>query len=513
VPSKTSKLYAGLLASLLMAEIRGGLGATWKMPARIITEDELRAIPPQWKTFGTLYTPGYRTNWGQWHLVRELFQNALDEHDELGIIATPVIDYTPEGIVIKDYGRGLGVEGLLFKERKVTGDLRGTFGEGLKIACNTALRLGYDLQIESPMRSIEAVYVRRRLDGEELELYFIAKPQKPGVIGTTISIKGYTGPLFTNRFTQFIPPPLHTRAITIGRFTRQNAILSEPPNRLYIRDIYVRDLSEVHPSRFSYNIWEIEPDPDRDAERSTSDLHRAIACLWATVDQPTLIRQFLEDTADSNRFEYHVDFDWGNARRLLMAVRPIWQNAWMELYGRNAVLRTEAGWAKVAEMYGYRPIEYPWSLTYFLGEVVPTDKSVSESRVEELKKPRPVPLDELTPDQRKHLEALQWLHSQVEFPNSPPIIIAVIPPDPRTGETARGLYSTEENTIYIQRRELDLMRDTIEVYVHEMGHFISGGAIDGTREHVDGIQRVSAIITRLLTERPSHPVWADIIWE
>jgi len=171
------------------------------MPPRIISEDELRAIPANWKTFGTLYTPGYRTNWGNWHIIRELFQNSLDEHDELGIRAIPVIDYTPEGIVIKDYGRGFGIEGLLFKERKVTGDLRGTFGEGLKIACNAALRLGYDLQIESPMRSIEPVYVRRKLDGEELELYFIAKPQRPGVSGTTIFIKGYSGPLFLDRFT------------------------------------------------------------------------------------------------------------------------------------------------------------------------------------------------------------------------------------------------------------------------------------------------------------------------
>jgi len=480
---------------------------------RIISEAELRALPPQYKILGTLYTPGYRTHWGNWHIVRELYQNSLDEHDELGIRAIPVLDRVPEGIVIKDYGRGIGVEGILFKERKVTGDLRGTFGEGLKIACNAALRQDYEMQIESPIRSIEPVYVRTEVDGQELVLYFISRPQRPGIIGTTILIKGYTGPLFLDRFTQYISPPVHTRPITIGRFTRQDAILREPPNRLYIRDIYVRDLSEHAPSRFSYNLWEVEPDPDREAEKSTSELHRAIACLWASVTDTVLISQFLEDARDENRYEYGVYFGWYDALDLINEVRSSWESTWIEVYGRRAVLWTDPEMARVAEMYGYRPIAYPYTVRSLLEQAIPSDKSVSEERIEELKKPRPVPSYELTPQQAKHLEAVQWLHSQAGFFNAPDIIPAEIPPDLRTGEEAAGLYRGEENTIYIIPAVLNHMRTSVEVYIHEVGHFLSGGAVDGTREHLDGMAMASATVTKVLIENPVHPVWREVIWE
>jgi len=275
----------------------------------------------------------------------------------------------------------------------------------------------------------------------------------------------------------------------------------------------VRDLSDEHPSRFSYNLWEIEPDPDRDAEKSTADLHHAIARLWATVSEPSLIRLFLVDASDPNRFEYHADFYWGDASRLLEDVKPVWEATWLEIYGRNSVLWTDSGWARAAEMYGYRIIRYPWSISEFLQRAIPSDRSVSEARIEELKKPRPTPPHELTPQQAKHLEVIQWLHSQVEFPNHPSLIVSFIPEDPRTGEIARGLYNPLDNTIYIQTTELDSMTRTIEVYVHEMGHFVSEGAMDGTREHMEGIQRVAAIITRLLTQNPSHPIWSEVIWE
>jgi len=482
------------------------------VPARIVTEEELRALPLEWKTFGTLYTPGFRTNWGEWHMVREFYQNALDEHDEIGARALPRIELTPEGLIIKDYGRGFGVEGLLFKERKVTGDLRGTFGEGLKIACNTALRLGYDVEIESAMRSIEAVYVRRVVDTQELELYFIAKPQRPGVIGTTVLIRGYRGPTFTDRFTQFIPAPLHTRSLTIGRFAREDAILPEPPNRLYIRDIYVRDLSVSYPSRFSYNLWEVEPDPDRDAEKSTSELQAAIANLWATVTNTSLIHRFLEDARNPDRYEAQIDFTWFESLALVRESRAYWERAWLEHFGPRAVLFTGPSWAKVAEMYGYTTIEYPLGVRRFLEEAIPSDRSVSERRIEELKKPRPVPAHELTPTQRIHLEATQWLHSQLGYPRSPSIVAAEIPADPRTGEEADGLYDREENVIYIQPRVLDYMSTVIATYTHEMGHFVSGGALDGTREHVDGVQRVAALIAELLVQSPGHPIWRGVIW-
>jgi len=484
------------------------------MPPRIITEDELRALPPEYKTFGTLYTPGYRTYWGDWEIVRELFQNSLDEHDELGIRAIPVLDLTSEGLIIKDYGRGLGIEGLLFKERKVTEDLRGTFGEGLKIACNTALRLGYDVVIESPTRSIEAVYARRKVNGEELELHFIAKPQRPGIIGTTTLIKGYTGPLFRDRFTQFIPAPVHTKEITVGRFSRLNAIYREPPNRLYVRDIYVKDLSTDRPSRFSYNLWEIEVDPDRRAEKSIMNLQQAITNLWASVSDQTLIQQFLEDARDREKYESDLSVSW-RARDLIKKFKSEWESAWIDLYSTRAVLWTDEGWAKAAEMYGYTTIRYPyWTIQDLLAEVVPTDRSVSYQRIEELKKPKPVGRHELTPDQLKHLEALELLHSQTFLPNLPPLMPANIPIDPRTGIGARGCYDPGENIIYIDVAELDTMSSSLEVYFHEMGHFISEGAMDGTNEHVEGIQKISAMAVKIMLEDPNagHPIWREVIW-
>ena len=391
----------------------------------------------------------------------------------------------------RDQGRGLGAESLLLRESKGQNDLRGRFGEGLKFACITAVRLGYTPHIESSNVVIEAYASPVTMGKVEANLLtFIYKEQTKSKVGTTITVEGYTGELFMGRFTQFIGAPIFKNLKNIGRFDRQESIYDSPGGRLYVGDIYVRDIED---SEYSYNLWGLELNPDRVSEINNSDLRSQVGHLWTWVGNTELVTRILKAMTAENTFESALIWGYTPGDKI-----P-WLEAWKKLFGERAVLFTQERLSKLAEGYGYKSVgeSWPYQSKNFLRYVVPTDKAITDARSKELTAPKAIPEETLSSDQLHNLKLVRYLTdtcSSCAYKGiKPKIVPAVIPPDLRTGDMLNGLCSQDEGSIYLVGSVLQDEESALGTFYHEMGHWIGGEeAGDGTMEHTRAVQRVAS---------------------
>jgi hypothetical protein len=94
--------------------------------------------------------PNYVQNWGLWHAIRELLQNAMDAHD-LGYPMTVNYDESRKTLSIHNEGISISRNSLLLGTTTKADDdnMRGKFGEGFKLAFIVLLRGKYPVSLKS----------------------------------------------------------------------------------------------------------------------------------------------------------------------------------------------------------------------------------------------------------------------------------------------------------------------------------------------------------------------------
>lgn len=456
-----------------------------------------------WKVIQTLIGMSYKaTVWNNsWFFVREFYQNALDEHDEAGVAMPPVIEMQAEGMVIRDQGRGIGAESLLLAETKASaGDLRGQFGEGLKFACVTAVRMGYTPVFESEHGTIEAhqsVYSLGRKSEKVLTFLYKASSRSPS--GTKVTVKGYHGDLYLDRFTTYLGKPLARTVVQpgkeTGRFAREWAVYNQPPGRLYVGDIYIRDI----PSKFSYNMWKIKLNPDRistvDRESTLSGMARA----WSSITDLDLMLRLVAQVVDDNTEENEINWWYYRPSDTIV------QRAWQSLFG-NAVLYTSAYAEEQAKGYRYKVVGADWgsrARDLFKRSGIATDAQVTEAVKAKLK-PTIVAVKTLPLESQRIVSALQFLAKQsrqVSPEGVPikdvPIYVATIPAELGEGGEVAGLY--KDDTVYLVPGVLYDFATALGHFYHEEGHHLGGeNARDGTTAHTKAVQQIAGEVSVII---------------
>jgi len=455
-----------------------------------LTEAQIADFKAQgWTVLGTTFGLGYKSQWDTpWFIVREFYQNALDEHDVAGVAAIPSLELTSEGLVIQDQGRGLGAESLLMSEVKQTLDLRGRFGEGMKFACIAAVRMGYTPVIETPKVSIQVYSTEVIMGGKSNELLtFVYKENTRPLRGTKIIIPGYHGSLYKDRFAQFLPAPLFKTQFQLGRFVRTWGIWKSRPGegRLYVGDIFIRTLDD---SDYMYNVWNLDLNPDRISEIDNSALRSKVGILWAYVDTIGLAGLALNTITTENIFESQLNFP---------AIKHpyMWKQVWTLNYGGNSVLYTGEHSRKMAESFGYKVIgqNFPYNTRHMLKNVITTDEQVTEAREKELSVPKIIADKDLPKESQVNLALVRFLSdkAQKDIIKLPKIVAAAIPKDPRTGGLVLGLCDNE-TYVYLDQSILTDLGDTISTFCHEMGHWMEPQPLDGTIEHTRNVEEYSA---------------------
>jgi len=413
-------------------------------------------------------TLGYRKHWGEWEAIRELVQNALDSSEDFEIKRDGC------NTIIRDYGDGIAIRHLLFGVSEKKEGARGQFGEGLKIALIVLKRLGYHVTIRSNGLLIETS--EAILEGERC-LKLVYRHINPPVKGTEITIHGYQGPTFEDRFVNSRKNIIWSGNTVFGD---KGEIIEEANTALYVKDIFVQELPNA---RFSYNLSNVKLEESRGIADPFS-LSLELGYLWRNVGIINLIVEFFRAVKEK-RWE---------AKNVYISSPPRypakWRAAFHEVYGKNAVVKTSDSWEREAEWEGAEVVELPTDLSGLV-RVLPTDVSFTlERRSSEIVE---VPDSQLSSLQLENLQVarniVSYMTGHYEAFKNVSAIKAYLPKDNQD----LGCWQPASKTIYLSKRVLETRFTTLDSLVHELGHALYGAA-DATIAMIRAVSNVAALI-------------------
>lgn len=305
-------------------------------------------------------------NWGVWEGFRELVQNALDEIQYVtgSIVDTYPCTYSNGKTIIHDDGRGLGVNNLLIGKSEKMDWQRGRFGEGLKLGLMTLLDQGYKVRILTRDKIIVPKYETNIIEGTSVDLFCVCiKKSDKYVQGTTIEIESQTNLCreFRTRFVQGIDKNKILYDIVEDGFKRYTIIDktgTDGKPRIYVRDIYVADITDIilGSTVFSYNVHNVRIDESRRVVNLV-DLMDQIARIHAKVildayqkykqsggddNLNYIIRELFRNCNNRNVLESALEHFETNLRREIQArglegaeddLRKFLFTIWMDVYG------------------------------------------------------------------------------------------------------------------------------------------------------------------------------------
>jgi len=416
-------------------------------------QEIIQEVVEGWRTITYPISLQYRKEWGMWEAIREIKQNALDECG--GFIETRYSD----ALEIRDKGKGLAVRHLLFGVSDKDGvTTRGKFAEGLKIAMVVCLRNGYPVHIRS--NRLEIVTQVGKIENEPVlqVKYRYTRPIK----GTKVTIMGYTGPSYNERF-------------TIGKaklFTYGKSHIIEGGGNLYVKNIWVAPLKD---SMFSYDLWDVRLSESRGIA-SEWDVHSEIGRIWSVVDSVDLFIKLFQ-ALKAGMYEAKCDFWW------TFDCPDKLTKAFHIVFGENAVIQTSQEAANEALWLGANPVTLPKNISGILKCTTLSDVSFVKLRHAN-SDAREVPEDKLTVEQ---LGILNWLR---KFPKHLTTRKVIIKPFILSDDDAQALSIGKTCVIRISTRILAHRHAALAALIHELAH--AEGAKDMTPEMILRVARLGA---------------------
>ena len=222
-----------------------------------------------------------KRRWNEFIAFREFLQNSLDAmHESVGYENIKVdIAVDNLGTWVMDKGKGLDHTAFLLGGKDKACYLRGRYGEGLKVAALWFASRNHEVYIFTRDNVFKCFYPEAGL------LTVVFGKNKKYVDGTWVLIKDYQVPSEDVRklyykLGDFYEDFRYDTAYTDCPYKMPNLIL-EPGDSLYVRDIFVNNMSKLFgtPSYYSYNLWWVDLEPNRVQVQSTWELQKEMAGL------------------------------------------------------------------------------------------------------------------------------------------------------------------------------------------------------------------------------------------
>ena len=106
-----------------------------------------------------------------------------------------------------------------------------------------------------------------------------------------------------------------------------------------------------------------------------------------------------------------------------------WREAWQNVFGEDAVIRTDERWDGTVRHLGYNPVTISYYVKDTLSRVIPTDAKLIKASQERLREAKVIPDSELTPRQRAHLNlARAIVQDTCRYRPVSAVHAAIIPP-------------------------------------------------------------------------------------
>jgi hypothetical protein len=237
--------------------------------------------------------------------VRELIQNALDEEELVSGRPRVQFEQDIQGTWIMDRGRGLKLESLRMGESNKECWMRGYYGEGLKLAASYMTLNHFPVYIFTRDKIFKFLVLPG--DTQNPGIFILLGRSKEEVEGTKILLYGYKpDPDFIERIVRFWNSELENKLIVEVKFSSKDCSKEMPsaifdfPNLLYIRNMYVGEMSQVakRKSLLSYDLWWVRLDVSRKLmTQTTPQLFLEIAKLLTL--SVTARRKFVEKLVET----------------------------------------------------------------------------------------------------------------------------------------------------------------------------------------------------------------------
>jgi len=261
--------------------------------------------------------------WNDWLAIREYIQNALDAIDRVVTpeerksfyekMEYPIKFYVDElGTHIVDYGPGIKPEHFLIGGTDKLPWERGFYGEGMKMAAVFFLSKGYPSYFFTRNMNVYKVVNIRNI------MHVVIGKHKKPIEGTEVIINGYSaempsrGLVFTFLKENNVPYYIKwtKESFKVGEKVVESPeepnIVIDYPNLLWVRDIFVNEISELtgDSSLFSYDLWWVELHRDR-VSLTGNEIYYRIPQIFPK----ELVRKMLDKIIDVERGSVNIYFE------------------------------------------------------------------------------------------------------------------------------------------------------------------------------------------------------------
>ncbi|GAI72452.1 unnamed protein product, partial [marine sediment metagenome] len=353
--------------------------------------------------------------------------------------------------------------------------------------------------VETVGRELWIIFLEQAVDGTAETLAAMWR-SNGRMEGTEFHIIGYTGSAFEDRFAVNLPRSsilVEAPSPLAEPVRRYNQLIDHPfrdGSRVFARDIYMRQIN----SPYSYNLWGFDMAPDRFGPKEESAMWADMGRLWSCVSGVNLLEIFLQMVRDPpilETVETHQitlsDFAMGwepvSGKPYQQFVRDnasVWQEAWRNQFGENAVMRTDSRWDSMVRHLGYESVSVQYGVETCLRQVITTDDDLIKASQERLRDVDVIPDGRLTGRQLASLELARGIaHRLTGWTYGPVrgVHAAIIPPASDRVRTA-GMYGRTTQEVFISSDQLEHGRTTVDTVIHEIAHHTSG-AEDGEDTH------------------------------
>ena len=209
-------------------------------------------------TFQLTVSPGYAHEWGIWHALREILQNALDEDDNGHKFS---VKWTPGNggtLVVKNEGSVIQRRHLILGESDKRDDarMRGKFGEGFKLALLVLARKGIKVRLQTGDETWHAEIAHsKEFDTQLLQIRTTPRKYEDSVEYWISPVDKESYQLVCDRIL-----PLQKKVNRIHTYHGDLLLDEKFKGKVFVKGIYVCD----HPkSEYGYDFRDMSLDRDR----------------------------------------------------------------------------------------------------------------------------------------------------------------------------------------------------------------------------------------------------------
>ena len=446
----------------------------------------------------------YVRDWDVWCGVREIMQNAMDEHDK----GRPMrVDHKGDVLTISNEGSELRIEHLLLglTDKDKDKRARGEKGEGLDLGLLALTREGLPVVIRTPTENWRPeISLSESYDRDVLKI--ITRKVSKRRSGTSVEIKGINEQLWDQlrfRFLDFQKMGVNEK-ITV-EYHGDLLLDSVHRGMIFVKGIYVQTDPEM---RFGYNFFQVDLDRDRrmvksfDLQWESGKILSAATKMRPELLLETVYGMLNNEEKDIRGFGQYIDDD----------VKEMIARRFKTEHGDDTIPVSSIGESEQIDSLGAKGVVAPLNLRTVIADVMDTpqilQEKIEKSTVKsyswgELKPEEKAVLKKVSKQVQAALDAFRgnhslcnalMVHNLYETPDDQVLECVNIVDFKK--DSIHGKCNIKEGKIDLARKCLGNYFLALRILIHEYAHKLSKSGDGSVKEQILIVDMDSGVIYR-----------------